>query len=58
VVPMPPPPAPDTTTMRPSNVSRLSIDILIVRTIYGALHIAEHYSAGVISSSRPERRLP
>src|SRR5882724_2969302 len=52
VVPMPPPPAPDTTTMRPSSLRR-SFMRLFVRTKYGALHIAEHYSAGAISPSRP-----
>src|SRR4051794_38417420 len=54
VVPMPPPPAPDTTTMRPSSLRR-SVTRLFVRTIYGALHIEEHYSAAVIGSSRPRR---
>jgi hypothetical protein len=48
---MPPPPAPDTTTMRPSSLKRSSIG-LFVRTKYGALHIEEHYSAGAIGSSR------
>src|SRR6476646_10882357 len=58
VVPMPPPPAPDTMTMRPSNRKRSSMVTIFVRTTYGALHIAEHYSAAGIGSSRPaDRRL-
>src|SRR5258708_6976170 len=53
VVPMPPPPAPDTTTMRPSRLRR-SLMRLFVRTKYGTLHIAEHYSAAAIRSSRAD----
>src|SRR5262245_21336743 len=49
VVPMPPPPAPDTTTMRPSSLKRSSMVTLFVRTTYGALHIAEHYSAAALA---------
>src|SRR6476659_9589050 len=54
VVPIPPPPAPDTTTMRPSSLNKSPVLMLFVRTTYGALHIEEHYSAAGTAAARPQ----
>src|ERR1700740_1702441 len=54
VVPMPPPPAPETPTMRPSRLMGLGYSCIsrFVRTIYAVLLFGEYYSEAQTGLSR------